>query len=441
MAGIKQGRYLLLGLLVSAMLWLVGCGAGARPAESMVVVDETPTALRLLSWQFSEAWEQTETALLRDFQEKQPQWEIEQERYQRLPSLYLTEANPPDLMGLTAGYMLADAAHQNQIIPLADLWQSAGFNQTVPATLADLTTYDGQQYYLPVGYTWTAIYYNKAVFERYQLNPPQTWDEFQLICETLLANGETPLALSGNGFGSGMLWFDYFGLRLNGPDFQHELVTGQVSYDDPQVQAVMERWQEMFTLGYFVERPNIMNDFDTMVSLVRGDNGELSSQKAVMVLIDSGQLSDLPELFRNELDFFRFPILDDSLPVAEVISPLGYVIPRQGSQVPATMRFLEYVGSAETQTFLASRLDPNLAPLRDDVDAGSLAPSQRQARDMIRAADQIVIAHLFNSPSPMWGQLNNGFSRFINKPEEIGPILQSFEEGRQQALEQDAFHE
>ena len=47
--------------------------------------------------------------------------------------------------------------------------------------------------------------YNKAIFEEYGLEPPETWDELLAVCETLQSNGVQPLGISGtfDGFYAG----------------------------------------------------------------------------------------------------------------------------------------------------------------------------------------------------------------------------------------------
>lgn len=54
------------------------------------------------------------------------------------------------------------------------------------------------------------------------------------ICDTLLANGEIPLALAGQDTWLTLLWFDYLDLRLNGAAFHRASLQGQLPYNDSQ---------------------------------------------------------------------------------------------------------------------------------------------------------------------------------------------------------------
>lgn len=75
--------------------------------------------------------------------------------------------------------------------------------------------------------TGLVIFYNKEIFARHGLTRPATWEEFVRICDMLLANGETPMSLSGQNPFISSLWFDYLNMRMNGPEFHRDLVAGR----------------------------------------------------------------------------------------------------------------------------------------------------------------------------------------------------------------------
>ncbi len=59
---------------------------------------------------------------------------------------------------------------------------------------------DGAVFGLSAVATTTGVIYNKALFDRYGLEEPKTYDEFLELCETLKNNGETPLLFAGADF-------------------------------------------------------------------------------------------------------------------------------------------------------------------------------------------------------------------------------------------------
>ncbi len=78
---------------------------------------------------------------------------------------------------------------------LADLTKEIPDLAKFPAAAVKAwSTEDGITYAVPsVGVTH-GVYYQKAVFEKYGLKEPATWDEFIALCETLKKNGEAVFA-------------------------------------------------------------------------------------------------------------------------------------------------------------------------------------------------------------------------------------------------------
>jgi raffinose/stachyose/melibiose transport system substrate-binding protein len=71
------------------------------------------------------------------------------------------------------------------------------FNQSVLKGIA----FDGKDYTVPTGLSYyTGAYYNKAIFAKYHLAIPTTWNQFVTLCKTLQSKGVTPLG-SSSGLG------------------------------------------------------------------------------------------------------------------------------------------------------------------------------------------------------------------------------------------------
>src|SRR5699024_10702923 len=97
------------------------------------------------------------------------------------------------------------------------------------------------------------------------------------------------------------------------------LLSGKERFDDPRISHVWETWRSLFEKGFVVEHPERMDDLAAINALVRNDNGLLGGEKAVMVLMDTYIISQAQPEFREELDFFRFPIVDPAIPPAEPV--------------------------------------------------------------------------------------------------------------------------
>jgi ABC-type glycerol-3-phosphate transport system substrate-binding protein len=427
----RQDNIPLVSIVIALCFVLVGCGPEDEPAR----VELPPATIRWITWDTNS---QAEKLLIQQFQEQYPQQDFERTSQNMGITQYLDDTPPPDLVNVDAGTALAELASAAQIADLTELWMESGLLDHVPASVQQLSTYQDRQFYVPVAVGWKAIYYNKQIFADYDLTPPETWDDFLAICETLLANGETPLAISGNDAWPIQGWFEYLNLRINGPQFYRDLMAGKERFDDPRVLRVMETWQNLFINGYFVERPSSLGDLASMTALIRGDNGMLGGQKAVMVLGTTYLYGSLPTPFQAELDFFRFPVMDPSLPLAEVVEPFGYAVPVGADHLPSTMAFLKFVSSREGQ-LLASQAPIyqtiHYAPARSDVEVEQLSDGVRKGLSLINSADETAPAYFYAVPRQMFGLTYNRFISFVNKPEDIETFITKFEETRQQMVD------
>lgn len=75
---------------------------------------------------------------------------------------------------------------------------------------------DGKTYALPLEFNIAPIYYNKAIFKKYNLEVPQTYEQFKAVSKTLSDNGVAPIALGNKDRWTGSLWYMYLADRIAG---------------------------------------------------------------------------------------------------------------------------------------------------------------------------------------------------------------------------------
>lgn len=423
--------------LCVAVVVLAACGRDEEPEPAAEPVTLTMVSLTENS--------NGEESLLETYTEANQNVTIERGGYTQFPSAYLLDETPPDIMAIGPSNILASAGSQNLLADLTDLWAQNGLLESYPASFRELSEVNGKQYFVPTGYSWVGIYYNVEIFNRLGLEPPQTWDELMSICDRLLAGGETPFSLTGFDPSAFSLWFDYLNLRLNGPEFHRSLIRGNESYDDPRVREVFDLWESLFAREYFIDNAYSMRPLTSLTAIIRGDNGELGNNRAVMVLATPFGLTDLPDTFRGELDFFRFPIINPTINQGEVVPSIGYMVPANAPKPFVAMDLVAYLSSAEAQTILFPPRGTftNFVPANSDVVQDNFSQDLRRGIEIVQSADQVTQQYFFASPNLFQGRLVSILREFFLKAQrdgaDIDKLLLELEDVRQTSLAEQAF--
>jgi len=426
---------MLLALLALAALGALtaGCGfLGGRPEPTPIA----PVELALVTYDMEGSWSHAEKSLLEQFSALHPHVTFQRAPYVQMPADYLAQPPSPDLMVMTAGYPLARAIEQGQLVDLTDIWEQSGLLEQYPAGFQALSAANGKQFLLPIGYTWSAIYYNRAVFDQYGLQPPATWSEFTELCDTLLANGITPLSLAGDDVWLSGLWLDYLDMRLNGGEFHRQLLNGEIPYTDERVVSVVELWSWMLQQGYFTQHSERLDATDSLMAIITDQIGIGYVDKAAMTLTSPSWLGYLPPTLLQDLDFFPFPVIDPSVPPAEVLTAYGYMVPLNAEHRDVALTFVEFAASAEAQSVMAQQISanaPDLAPAQSPGDGAQLSEVTQRGIDLMAGAQDVTPLYVLGVPESMWGRVDNAVDRFLRSPDEIEAFALTLEQARQAA--------
>jgi raffinose/stachyose/melibiose transport system substrate-binding protein len=76
---------------------------------------------------------------------------------------------------------------------LADVSDVDGLTKNFNSDILSQGQVNGVQYGVPLDVSGYGVFYNKEIFDRYNLKIPTTADEFRKVCDTLQANGIVPL--------------------------------------------------------------------------------------------------------------------------------------------------------------------------------------------------------------------------------------------------------
>jgi ABC-type glycerol-3-phosphate transport system substrate-binding protein len=332
----------------------------------------------------------------------------------------LAAGNPPDLYSYWAGARTASIVEH--LAPVDDIWQQADLDRRFsPALIKAAVEYQGHKYFVPLTQHFIGFFYNKRLFEAHGLQPPTTWEEFLVVCETLKAKGVTPIALGARDKWPAQFWFDYLLLRTAPHEFRQALMAGEASFDDPRVMAVFDRWKQLLDKGYFNRDPHPNN-----LAWDSGANEMLYRGEAAMTLMGTWSIGYFTNAAHGweagkDFDFFPFPIIDPQLPKVAMGPIDGLILPKRAANPAGARQVMAYLAGVEAQQAL-SQGSGALAPNRLVPDT-AYSDIQRRVAAEIQASPVFTFAFDLSVPPPVADLGLNAFADFLAFPDAYPQIV------------------
>jgi raffinose/stachyose/melibiose transport system substrate-binding protein len=138
----------------------------------------------------------------------------------------------------------------------------APWRNTVNQEYLNMGVFDGKVWGVPAVGGSTILFYNKALFDRFGLTFPTTWDEMTVAAETFIKNGIYPFALGNRSKWPGAQHFVLLALRYGGADIWQKVIDGKTTFNDPAFIKAGETLTQMVNDGWFPEGVNGIN-YDT----------------------------------------------------------------------------------------------------------------------------------------------------------------------------------
>ncbi len=395
----------------------------------LVVVVSTLGAQRLVinSYMSDEAPRRVFAELVDQFRALHPEYTVvlnvfPHEDFKVLIRTQLASANAPDVATWFAGERMRYFASRGLLAPIDDVFPD-GFGKDFPAAFESACAYDGTLYFVPQSWYWWGIYYNTKVFDALNLTVPENWYQFLKTCEILKQNGYTPIAIGTRGTWTTGGWFDSLNMRLHGLEFHTDLTAGIIPYTDPRVEETLSYLADLAKRGYFLENHA---SYDWQEAATRLFNGE-----AGMYLMGQFIKDVAPADVRDDLDFFRFPIIDGTIGIYEDTPIDGFLVPANAQNKDGAKVFLKFIASKEAQEYFAVQLG-RLAANRHVPPPDAHA---QKGLDMILASDGVMQFYDRDTDPQMADRGMNAFVELMMFPDRLRTILQSLERDRQRIFQ------
>lgn len=328
-------------------------------------------------------------------------------------------SDAPDLITWNAGNRMKVFVDLGLLEDVSDVWEAEGLYEKMPAVVG-ASSVDGKQYGVPYAYYAWGFYYRKDLFDQAGITEtPTTWEEFLDVGAKLNAAGITPVTIGTKNLWPAAGWFDFLNLRVNGVEFHADLMDGKVKYTDERVKNVFAKWAELVEADFFVENHPAYSFQEALPFMNQGD--------AAMYLLAPFIVSMFPEDVRAKVEWFPFPIIDESVGIYEDAPTDSFHIPVNAQNKDDARLFLAFAAQADNQTKTAGTLDmlpPNVnASVKDDRFAKGGFVQLSKADGIMQFYDR--------DTDPALAKVGmQGFQEFLQNPDRIDQILERIEAER-----------
>jgi multiple sugar transport system substrate-binding protein/raffinose/stachyose/melibiose transport system substrate-binding protein len=331
----------------------------------------------------------------------------------------------PDVFSYWAGARTQFVVDSGSLHSIDDMWARDGLDNVVAKSVADSATmYNGKRYLVPFNYHYAGMFYNTQVLaDAGVADMPTTWDGFMALCETLKANGVTPIALGSKNRWPAQFWFDYLLLGTAGPDYRASLMNGSAAYDDAEVKAAMAMWKELADKGYFAANANADSWTDASDRVARGE--------AAMTLMGTwitGYWNGNGLMAGDDYDFFEFPMIDAGVPNA-VVGPVdGWLISANSENRANAEALVAFLASDPASQARWAQVQGALSP-NVNVDESTYTSVMVRALEAVGNADTFAFNYDLATTPPAAEYGLDMFARFMDNPANYSQHLADTEAG------------
>ncbi|MFF5300761.1 MULTISPECIES: ABC transporter substrate-binding protein [unclassified Streptomyces] len=274
-----QRRATTAALILTGSLLLTSCGGssdnGSSDAKTLKLWHyEGPDSAMGVAW--NEA--------IKEFEAQHPGVKVKFEekgfeQIQKTAPMVLNSSDAPDIMEYNKGNATAGLLSKQGL--LTDLTAEAtkrGWDKKIPASVGTTDVYNangvmgsGKWYGVTDYGEYTMVYYNKALFKKYKIAEPKTFDELTTALGEFKAKGITPLANAGAEYIAQQYLYQ---LALSKADRawvdKYELYKGKTDFHDPAWTYAATTFADWVKKGYIAKTSSSTKAEDAGVSWIQG---------------------------------------------------------------------------------------------------------------------------------------------------------------------------
>jgi raffinose/stachyose/melibiose transport system substrate-binding protein len=309
---------------------------GAAPKITLRITDNIPDR--------NSPWGQVIVDINNKFMKAHPGVEIvtesyQDQTYQQKMKIYAASNKLPDVFKYWSfSSLMGPLAENGYLMPLnAKNYTKMGF---IPGSL-DANRVNGKLYGLPVTTDFWVIYYNKALFTKYNVKVPQTFDELKESAKTFRTNGVIPMVTDGKDAWPLCITFDNILGRMTG-NFSpiQKALNRKAKFTDPAFLAAAKKFKELVDAKVFQD--------DLLTSDYGASRNLFGQEKAAMYLMGSWEMGlatdgAFSDSFKKNVRVMKFPVLNAGKGINDLVAWYGgnYVVSSKSKHKKLCLEYLK----------------------------------------------------------------------------------------------------
>ncbi len=324
----------------------------------------------------------------------------------------------PDVCFWFSGNRMKAFVQRGLFDDISDLFEKEEYAKVLGPT-AGAVTVDGKQYGLPLAGLLWGMFYREDVFAEKGWKAPNAIEDLLALGEQAKSAGMIPVSIGIKEMWPAAGWFDHMNLRMNGLERHMALMDGKMSYTDPALVPVFDKWSELIKAGLF--SPNSTSFGWEQAAAA------LAQKNAAMMDLGGFIKYSFPADQQDQIKFAPFPRIVADMPRYEDFSLNSIHIPAKAKNKQGARDFLAYFYQPKN---LGAFVEAESGvPPRNDCPP-SKDPIVNQAVESLKAVAGSAQYYDRDTDPDMAQEGLKGFQEFMVKPERRDQILERLEATR-----------
>jgi raffinose/stachyose/melibiose transport system substrate-binding protein len=307
----KKTVAIFMSVIMLLSLALAGCSSSSSSEESSADGKKVIKFMHLWPEGSSNAQFSIVKDVIAEYEKEHKDIKIETEilnpdQYREKLKVLASSNELPDIGMTWSDGFIKPYVEGDMLAPLDDIVENdADLKDAFIPGVKESYAVDGKTYGLPLELNISYVFYNKEIFEKYNLEVPKTFEEYKNVIKTLADNGVVPATVGAKDGWPASFWFMYLADRIGGSTILTDVIKGKAKMDDPAIVKAAEEVQNLVDMGGFVKGSSALSNDDA--------KGYFMNEQAAMFLTATWELPnyttspDVAQEFKDKIGYFKFP--------------------------------------------------------------------------------------------------------------------------------------